>query len=468
MSDVNRRDYLRTVGTFIVGAAVGAAAGIGGYEMLRPKPSPSPTAIPTPTMRTFTPHFLSGESDPDSISAWQKIFQGYTNAHPNVLVKDEYVTWEEGLSRAMTLAAAGTPVDIWYQSAGGITEPAREGLIDFESNTEVADAMNIPAAARPKYQGKDLAAGNIAGNIEYFWYRTDVFEKNGLDPYDFPTTWNGLLDVCAQIDSPDMRAIGLITGATFAGAEYNVEFFWGNGVKFMDTKGDDEFYVSLDETPNKEKAVETIEFLVELSQYSPPAIDWNYGELLDAFATEKVAIEYYIGARMLNVTIQRNPPVEEVMHFAPTPKPEIQCAMGEVQGYTMFKKDDPELVEVTKDLIKYLLRPESVVPFLHAVPLHDFPVTEEVWESDVYLDNPIIQRHLDLKDFLKDYIKVMRSIANPHGFDKPLNPYWNAVVYGPHRPNTILEKVIYEGADPETAIEDEAEKMRADFEEVKG
>lgn len=444
---MSRRSYLKYIGA---GAVVVAAAG-GAYYLTRPPP---PKTVPL--------HFFTGESDPDSIKAWQSIYNEYLKTHPNVAVTDEYVAWEEEDPRIINLVSAGTPPSIWYCGDAVAAEPTVRGWIDQDAVGEVVAAAGIPEQNRRKYQGKDFIAPFMY-EIVYMWYRTDVFEKYGVQA---PKTWKDLLDVCETIDNPTgMRANAIVCGAIEASMEYSAPFWWGNGVRFMDYK-DGDWQVTLDEEPYMSRAVETLEYLYELHKYSAAAPDWSYSELLDAFSTEKVAITYYIGARVLNVVIDRNPAIEFKMAPFQIPCPRENVTLGGIQGYTLFKQKDPEVTAAAKDLTEYMLTPAGVMPFLLSVPYHEIPADPKIYEDPTYLANPRISNHKDIIPFLKEMTAICRNWTTVLGPDKPLNPYLYNLCSEGNRLGAMQEKRVA-GQESETIVKNAAQEMRDQLAELK-
>jgi len=443
---MSRRSYLKYAGAGAVVLAGAAAA----YYLGRP-----------PTPKTVNLHFFTGESDPPSIEAWQSIYKAYEKIHPEISVTDEYVAWEEEDPRIVNLVSAGTPPAIWYTGDAVAAEPTVRGWIDQDAVGEVVSAAGIPEQNRRKYQGKDFIAPFMY-EIVYMWYRKDVFEKYGVQ---VPTTWKELLGVCETIDTPGMRANAFVAGAIEASMEYSSPFWWGNGVRFMDYINGD-WQVTLDEEPYMSRAVETLEFFNELHKYSGASSDWSYSELLDAFSTEKVAMTYYIGARVLNVVIERNPAIEYKIAPFQIPCPREQVTLGGIQGYTLFKQKDPEVTDAAKGLAEYMLAPAGVMPFLLSVPYHEIPADPKIYEDPTYLANPIIAHHADLIPFLKEMTAICRNWTTVLGPDKPLNPFLYRLCSDGNRLGAMQEQRVA-GQESETIVRNAAQAMREQLAELK-
>ena len=123
------------------------------------------------------------------------------------------------------------------------------------------------------------------GGIRSVVYRTDVFEKAGVEP---PTSWDELIDVADKVKAaePDM-----ITFPVPGDSEYGVDpWIWGAGGEIA-TANDDGTYTATIDSPEAEEGISFYTDLALEHDYSTPAATtWDETDLSDAFTKGDVAM----------------------------------------------------------------------------------------------------------------------------------------------------------------------------------
>src|SRR3546814_12721457 len=96
----------------------------------------------------------------------------------------EYPRFANFSRRVGTLIASGTPADrVWYGAGTAMEVALQDQLADVDDL--VAD-LDIPENLRLVVNGKNRSVAT-SQQFVYGWYRSDLYEKAGLDPYsDWP------------------------------------------------------------------------------------------------------------------------------------------------------------------------------------------------------------------------------------------------------------------------------------------
>jgi multiple sugar transport system substrate-binding protein len=113
---------------------------------------------------------------------------------------------------------------------------------------------------RAPYRTGAFYALPYVGNSQLFFYRKDLFDKNGLAA---PSTWNDVLAAAKKIGAAE-KMYGYVMRAAPGNAVITdfMPLFWAFGAEMFDSNG----HASV-ATP---EAVECVRFMLELGKYSPP------------------------------------------------------------------------------------------------------------------------------------------------------------------------------------------------------
>ena len=273
----------------------------------------------------------------------------------------------------------------------------------------------IPDNLRMKLDGGDRSIPT-SQQFVYNWYRSDLYEQKGLQPIE---TWEDYVKAAKALNDPPKLYGCIIPSAEMGASHLLVETaFQSNNVHWFDFDENTKKYeVGLDKGENKARAVETLEFLHELHQYSPEASNYNWAELMSTFVTEKVANSYYVGARLLEQVMANNSRIASVTKPVAFPKRATDHYYLSIQGFHIHKDSN---VDAAKQYCKFFLGHPEYIGWLHAVPLHIIPASREVLHSDAYQNHPVIQDRMDVLNFLDS---IWGKGIPPYYWDGPvLNP----------------------------------------------
>jgi multiple sugar transport system substrate-binding protein len=337
--------------------------------------------------------FISEESNPKAIKVYEKINADFFN-ETGVKVVMEYPGFKNIAKRVATLIASGSPADIVWYGAGQAMDVALEGQL-----ADVGDVIKavggIPDNLRMVVDGADRSIPT-SQQFTYCWYRSDLYEKNGLSP---AKTWEEYLNIVKTLNDPP-KMYGCIVPSAEMGASHILleTAFRTNDVHWFDfDSGTKKYNVGLDQGDNKKRAVETLDYMHELHKYSPEASTYNWAELMSTFVSEKVANSYYVGARLLDRVIANNARIAEVTKPTAFPARLNDKYYLSIQGFHINKNAN---VDAAKQYCQFFLSHPDYIKWLHAVPLHIIPASRDVLRSAKYQDNPVIQKYMDVLNFL--------------------------------------------------------------------
>ncbi|HWM74062.1 MAG TPA: sugar ABC transporter substrate-binding protein [Nocardioides sp.] len=230
----------------------------------------------------------------------------------------QYVPWADAHDKFVKSIAGGTTPDVaevgttWtpeFADAGALvdlTDAVGEAGLDDDLVSGLVEAGTVDDAlyGMPWYSG-----------VRSVVYRTDVFEKAGIEP---PTTWDELVAAGEELKKaePDMIPFPIA-----GDSEYGVyPFIWGNGGEVAEQDGD-----TWSSTIDSPEAQEGIEFYTGLATEhglsSPAATTWDEADLSDAFTRGDVAM-MIAGSWTPAALVEGSPDLEGKIGAFPIPGPD--------------------------------------------------------------------------------------------------------------------------------------------------
>jgi multiple sugar transport system substrate-binding protein len=228
------------------------------------------------------------------------------------------------------------------------------------------------------------------GGYGQIWYRTDLFEQEGIQP---PKTWDEWKAAAQKLTKNGVY--GFAPGGAKQGALSVLisQLIWSAGGTYFDEK----LNVAID-GKSKDAIRQALEFYKEMTAFAPP--DWqgyNWDGTIDAFLTKKAAMFMYAG-RPLARAAENVPDLLPVMKAfrLPQSRAGIWGHYDHYDSYAVFKKEfgsnDPE---TTLDFLKFLTTGDRAVKFLHTVPGHLTPALYSIDKNPKLWEHPIMQSHKD-------------------------------------------------------------------------
>jgi len=179
-----------------------------------------------------------GDEDPKSQILINQVFEQFKQENPGWDVEFTFVTNTEVVPKLITSRMAGDPPDLWANFAGrGSTAHAGYclPLQDFVKEIGQWDDM-IEGFKRLSTVGGDLIGYPSHCGTKMYVYRKDFFEEAGLDPDQFPNTWDELLDAMIKLTKYDadgnITRAGLRMGKTWDWEQITVSAWQNGGSEF--------------------------------------------------------------------------------------------------------------------------------------------------------------------------------------------------------------------------------------------
>jgi len=334
--------------------------------------------------------FYTGEDDPPQIKVYEEIFAEYQQSHPNVTFSLTPAPDDVLQKLTAALAAKTAPEfsglvesEIMELGVRGFLQPVdavvnEVGREDFKPNSlyVIRDQMfNLPYAG---------------GGYGQVWYRTDLFDQEGLQP---PKTWDEWKAAAQKLTKNGVYGFAAPGAKGGSLSVLMSQFIWSSGGTYFD----DKLNVAIDGA-SKEPIKQALQFYKEMTEFAPP--DWqqyDWDGTIDAFLTKKAATFMYAG-RPLSRAAQNVPDLLPIMKAARLPQSRAGYwgHYDHYDSYAAFKKEygsrDPD---TTLDFLKFLTTGERAIKFLHTVPGHLSPPLFSIEKNPKLWDNELMQSHKD-------------------------------------------------------------------------
>ena len=349
-------------------------------------------------------HLMSDEIAPESQAFYRAAADDFTAANPGVRIELDF---QGNMDEALAVrVAAGEPPEIASMQLERLLTYADLGLLEpaawwFEKYGEDV----VPLASIP-YKGVHWDIP-YALTSEMWWYRKDVLDEAGIAP---PQTWADFLSAAEQLNDPDNNFYGIAIAAgpgEWTAWHYEV-LLWQNGGFVFDTE--------LQPIVDSPESIEALNFLKQLHQYSPPeSATWEWWDSIDAFTAELVAISMY-GGRLLVHAARDNPPLTEHTRVLHQPMGKMRAGPLSRKSHAIMSNAPNK--ELGKEFLDFMMQPEYLLPFLRTVPVHLTPPLVSYRDSPLYMDDPLIQSHLEDMAIVYDAVSYGRSL----GWESPDHP----------------------------------------------
>jgi len=295
------------------------------------------------------------------------------------------------------------------------------------------------------------------------WVRTDLSKNAGLD---FPKSWDDYLHA-AEVLTVDIdgdgtidrygTALGLKRTGYIPDAEF-LPYFWSTGGTVLDEKGE----VAIDKGKNLKGAVDTLNFLKQLTKYAPPgSAAHSYFEVQATFAADKAAMVNY-WFRVLLITQERNPDLLPHIRFIlqPSQKPGLHSPSGNFAGISILSGS--ENIDLAKKYCEFFFQRRNRIRTASAIPILFWPTLKDLsWtETEELRSLPLVQTVLNTQPetlpIMQKAMDIKRGINYEHRKKYTLA---TDIIESKTIEDMVID-VCITGVDAETAVRQAAAKMR--------
>lgn len=445
---------------------------------------------PTPEEEKKVLRFLTTETAEASLNVLNEMISEYTILHPEIEIQLEATTWDEIYSKILAAVEAPPGYEILHGATFNIILLAKNGYLEpvnyiIEKNCapEKTPDEEYYDFTRIVIDGNDYSVPYRTGP-QFIWYRTDLFEQYNVD---IPETWDDLLAAAETLTMDtdndgtiDVYGYGLPAGPGGLTQELFTNFLMGNGAHFYITMENGEPKVIMDQEPLRSRIKETLQFYKDLMQFAPPdAGTYSYGETINSFVYRTAAMANYAGRLVVNVE-NTDPELGSVTgamgfphgpHWQDSPYAEGYITTYDTRGGTRFgptpsfsygwctMKNSNYPLEGLK-FIEFASEHKNALKIWNTVPLHEEPAIKSRREIGWYMDNPILQKHLDDVAFANEYeAKGSYSWHTPDGIEGDL---FTGVgdMFGSMIITNMVQSVVVNDVDPDVAIDNAAQELR--------
>ena len=181
----------------------------------QPKPAsitmmmPAAARAPTPTTGKVTLQFWTQWAGRTK-EVWEGLMSEFGQAHPTIEVVSSHMPLAELQRTTAAAITAGTPPDLWINSAMVRPELIVDGAVaSLDSLGKVPDDFYPAADPATVRFGQRWGVPNNGG-VPVIWYHEALFRAAGLDPDQPPRTWDDLIAYGKKLTNPQRKQWGLI------------------------------------------------------------------------------------------------------------------------------------------------------------------------------------------------------------------------------------------------------------------
>jgi len=305
-------------------------------------------------------------------------------------------------------AMVGTPPHVLTLASKGYLRPV-DYLIDEigrEDFFEVAITEN-------QFNGKiyGIAQMNMGGPLTV-WYRTDLFNKYGLD---IPYTWDELLVLAEKLTRDGMYGITIPASKSALTNWQGYTYMRSNRASIWDRQGN--------LVLNSPETVETVEFFKKLYGNSPESVGFGWAEYKNTFWKGISAMCPYWNSLAPDMKEQGPDYWNKTSNFIfPSKTSEEYTGISiTLDSWMIPKATEGKRLELTGELIKEFYQPEYYIPWLLGDPGDNVPVLRSIirlgsdwWKHEV-------TRHFYREMLLGVYI-MERNLASDWGLANYKHP----------------------------------------------
>lgn len=382
----SRRDFLK-----VTGLSAAALAGI-----------PALAACGSDNENAGVAYISQDTTDPE-IAAYDKWNAAFTKANDGLEATGQHLgAGTDFLTKLEAGLAAGNPPDLvtrWF------SDEART----YWNRDSIAPATELLEQIAPLENWDETAIsaftvdGTLIGipldvSVFPFFWRKDLLEAANLQ---VPETWDDLLTAAEKLTVDGMHGT-VVPHARSTQISYIFWIMlWSNGGCVVDPA----LNVALD-TP---EVVETLNFLKELAQFSPPgSAQFDWGDNIGSFVSGKSASVLYQGRVLANIEDQ-NPDLRDAITVGMVPYGKQPATLGLWSGSSIpAAAENPEGAEA---YIKMMHSPEHYASWLNVAPGHNWAADVTMMDNDTVQADPIVNHYSDIIDEIRAMSEFARSFA---------------------------------------------------------
>lgn len=396
------------------------------------------------------------EARPTRVKAIEEMVDAFNRSQRAVTIKVEVQSWADVYMKISAAVMARRPPDMMFTTPDltmdvRLTESVQD--VTAEVNAMRRAYKVNEAALRPFFSEGKYWAVPLYNMSEVLWYRTDLFQKAGLDPRRPPRTWSELLNAAAALTKSGVvkYAIGVPGDWHLATVQQIYPLMvTARAEHLLDARGNVVF-----DNPDTVRAFEMYQRLFRLS---PPGSEaWQWDQPIAALVAGEIAMVIEKGQYNEQWALRTRLPAE-YLGAAPVPIPDQNGQRGTAvwANGIMLLNPDPKVRPAFAQFVDYLTKPANMARVLTVAPGFFLPVTDEAWRARELLDHPTVKAHMHSYEVMIEESKYGKQL----GFTvEPYHRYIGRII-GQNLIAWAAQLMIHEGLSPREAVRRGAERMR--------
>ena len=403
--------------------------------------------------------FLHGETDTESVVAYEKIARDFEKLNPGIKIEISTVSSKDRLKKVTAMGMARklptvfklNPEERRFYSDKNWVTP----LDDIATGEMGKDQLGIYLV---KTKGKVIDLPYTVNHFSVMWYRKDLLDAAGVKP---PKTWKEWEKQAKMFTkgSGDSKQYGTMipAGKNRYTSMFLTMMMWGAGGTYFDK----DYKVTF----NNPGTIEALKFMKRMSAYTPPGqgnASYGYGD--KAYMSGTTALIFGRG-RVPQKTVAKTPDMMPKLYGATIPKGPSGCAIkyANTNGYGVGSpKFGAKNVEEGKKFLKYLLTDQRMVEFSLSAHPHTIPPQKKLQKDNRLLKSKVhplgsrpdlVAINYDLKnavDFISD-AGLQCNNGKVKIVNNGYNPYMGAIIAA-NIPSQVVQRVILNNESPESAV----------------
>ncbi|WP_313691829.1 ABC transporter substrate-binding protein [Halorarum halobium] len=454
----NRRKFVQLTGTTLAGAGVSGLAGCTGLGGDSQDGGNSGDEGGTQTIQVITDH-----SSPEIQETLRNAFDDWASTvDQDVEAEFLFRGFDEVVQTLQRSFETGDIPEVAFLNSEWAWRFGEQGRL-----ADMSDRLQDQSI--PEQYQVEVGDGSVFWphdiGVMTMWHRGDVYDAAGIQP---ATTWDEQLSnmetLSSHLEGEQMDPVLTFANPNVGVTQYNYDAqMMMNGVSYLDPSDDaEEVDVVLDQEPNRERAIEVLNYLNRMYQFSPESTSYEWTDMVEVYMSELVSTTYYTGRPLTQA--MRQEPDGLGANTRPAPYPQAPLTQeGEADYQTVmtvggfFCPAESGNTELAKDFVSHYMTTDWYVESLLSVPLHNVPPDVSVMDKESFQSNDIVSQRPDVVEYYKEYADD--GVLPIERTDPPLPYYFDLTMYTYIIPTMIAEGITGR-KEPGQAVDDAAAELR--------
>ncbi len=413
-------------------------------------------ALPAGAQQPLTLSLWHMEARPTRVKAIEDLADAFNRSQRNVTIKVEVQNWADVYMKISAAVMARRPPDMMFTTPDLTMDVRLTGSVQdvtAEVNRMKREYKVYDAALSPFFSGGKYWSVPLYNMAEVLWYRTDLFQKAGLDPRRPPRTWSELLNTSAALVKS-----GVVKYPIGVAGDWHLAAVQQIYPLMVTAKAEHLFDASGNVIFDNPNTVRALEMYYRLFKLSPPGSEaWQWDQAIAALIAGEIAMVIEKGQYNEQWGLRTKLPAE-YLGAAPIPIPDQDGQRGTATWMNgiMLINPDPKVRPAFNQFVDYLIKPANMAKVLTVAPGFFLPVMEEAARASELLDNATVKQHRQTYEVMIEESKYGRQL----GFTRePYNRYIGRIT-GQNLIAWAAQLMIHENLSAQEAVRQAAGKMR--------